>query len=312
MILKKHASFFKIFLAIALLFIFLMFSSSAADSAKNGIYRCINTVIPTLFPIFVINGLLINSGAAYRITRILARPIKKIFGIEGIGVYPTVIGLICGAPSGCIALSSMLENDDIRREEASIIAVVSSPISFSFLYATVGAKMLASQKLGMILYLIGVISSVISGRIISSLIKNKTNKESIHRHSFSQNPSFSLSRAISGAVSSILSISGAIVFFSSLSGLICAIPDIPFFVKAFSTIFLEITSGAEAVTVHLSKASSFLFLCAGAGWSGLSIISQCLSAVGKKASLGLFLVGKCINSLISLLLGYLLTLFMSI
>lgn len=305
MILKKHASLFLISVTIALLFVFLVFSSSASNSAKNGIYLCINTVIPTLFPILVINGLLISSGAAYRITRILARPIKKIYGIDENGVYPTLIGLICGAPSGCIALSSMLEGNYINREEASMLAVNSSPMSFSFLYATVGIRMLGSIQLGVLLFFINVISAVIAGRILQAITVKKM-KDCHHAPSLlhqNYHMSFSMSQAISDAASKLISICGAIVFFSSLSGIVISMSKIPFFVRAITAMFLEVTSGAQIICDSMPTNAAFLYLCAGCGWSGASIICQCLSSIHKKASLGLFLIGKCLCSLICLVIG---------
>lgn len=305
MILKKHASLFLISVTIALLFVFLVFSSSASNSAKNGIYLCLNTVIPSLFPIFVVNGMLISSGTANRISDFLKLPISTLFGVSENGVYPTILGILCGAPSGSVALSSVIDSKNISQEEATIIAVVSSPISFSFLYSTLGGKMLGSYKLGIILYVICLISSTISGRILSVIVKSKI-KTSCCSPQINMKNSFprpSLGKAISDAVTSTLSICGTIVFFSAISGLICSVPNIPTALKTSFTLFLEITSGAQSTALQMQGSSAFLFICAGVGWSGLSIICQCISSLGKNISFYMFCTGKCLTSLISLVIG---------
>jgi hypothetical protein len=49
--------------------------------------------------------------------------------------------------------------------------------------------------------------------------------------------------------------------------------------------------------------TAFLYLCAGIGWSGLSIVCQCLSTLEKRVDVGVFFIGKLLNSIICLLLG---------
>ena len=305
MINKKYLSYAGSILTLALLCVFLIFSPEASYSAKKGITLCAGVVAPTLFPIFVINGLLVSTGTAHRLSKAFSYPIRKLFGINEIGVYPALMGLICGAPSGCIALSSTLEDNSVTRNEASVIAVLSSPISFSFLYATVGIKMLGSVKLGVLLYFINVLSSIAAGRILQAATAEKMKD---HRHApslFKQkyHSSFQLSQAITDAVSKIVSICGAIVFFSSLSGIISSISAIPFPIRALTSLFLEITSGAKLISDGMPVNTAFLYLCAGCGWSGASIICQCVSSVGKRISLRLFLIGKCLCSLFCLIIG---------
>lgn len=305
MINKKCLSHAVSFLTLVLLCVFLIFSSIASNAAKKGIMLCVGVVIPTLFPIFVINGLLVSTGTSHKLSKALSYPLRKLFKINEIGVYPAVIGLICGAPSGCISLSSTLEENSITRDETSVIAVISSPMSFSFLYATVGIRMLGSIQLGVLLFFINVISAVIAGRILQAITVKKM-KDCHHAPSLlhqNYHMSFSMSQAISDAASKLISICGAIVFFSSLSGIVISMSKIPFFVRAITAMFLEVTSGAQIICDSMPTNVAFLYLCAGCGWSGASIICQCLSSIHKKASLGLFLIGKCLCSLICLVIG---------
>ncbi len=307
MIIKKYGSYILSLMIPALLCFFLIFSSTTSDYAKNGIYLCLNTVIPSLFPIFVVNGLLISSKIADRISGFLRLPVSKLFGVSENGVYPAIIGLICGAPSGSVALSSVIDGKSISREEATVIAIASSPMSFSFIYSTLGGKMLGSYKLGIILYVVCLLSSIISGRILSVILKPKSScclQQAFTKNEFCRP---SLSKAISDAVTGTLSICGTIIFFSAISGLICSVPSIPISIKSALTLFLEITSGAENTTVQMQGIPAFLFLCAGVSWSGLSVICQCISSLGKSISFTQFFCGKCLASLISLIIGFAIT-----
>lgn len=277
-------------------------SSTVAREARRGIELCLSAVLPSLFPIFVMNGLMTRLGAAEMIARPLRPVLSLIFGVPPSCAYPVTIGLISGAPSGVIALRASVEDGLTDASEAEASALVCSPLSFAFVYGAIGTGMLDSEKQGLLLYLIQLVSMAIASRLASV---GKKSKKSLRRKEAAAplplSEAFSLS--LKTSLDSVINVSGTVIFFSVLSGIVMAIPILPKTLRLALSVLLEVTSGAAAVCTELSGASAFVCLCAAIGWSGLSVIGQCANASSGRFSLSRLLLGRALTSVISVLLG---------
>ncbi|MBD9206992.1 MAG: hypothetical protein EGQ40_04185, partial [Clostridiales bacterium] len=79
-------------------------AAGAAEAVRRGIELCLASVIPALFPFFVVSSLLVSLGAG-RAARILERPFRALFRCGGAGAAAFLLGA-CGVQMGTRFLSA--------------------------------------------------------------------------------------------------------------------------------------------------------------------------------------------------------------
>ena len=85
----------------------LCFSGAAVmDSARAALSVCAGTILPSLFPFFVLSILLSRLGVPRRIGRRLSPLAGRLFGVSGAGLTALPVGLLGGYPMGaaCVEL----------------------------------------------------------------------------------------------------------------------------------------------------------------------------------------------------------------
>ena len=75
-------------------------SAVAAEAVRRGLTLCARSVIPALFPYFVVSGLFISLGFADGVGRRLEPLTRRLFGVGGAGASAFFLGLLGGYPVG--------------------------------------------------------------------------------------------------------------------------------------------------------------------------------------------------------------------
>ncbi len=276
--------------------VFLIFSEEASSSALNGIRLCFEKLIPSLFPILTVSGIFVRSGGAEGISRISDRFFKRLFGIGGENALPFVMGLLCSAPAGASALKSIREGQKSKGDDGSLALLLSSSVSVGFFISFVGGQLLNSKKRGLAVFLIQLISTIISALLLRS---KKASPMTSKKRPSECHPSFFEMTAASlrDATQGMLSICGSVIFFSSLSGIALSCP-ISEGAKGFISAFFEITSGSSYISSRFPPDTALVLICAAAGWSGLSMIFQAISSSDSDIPIGKYITGKALSALI--------------
>lgn len=110
-----------IFLTTLLFVLFLTFPASVFTGASDGITLWFNKILPTLFPFFVISGMLTGTGAASFISRYFAPPLCRIFSVSPQGVYAILCGFLCGYPVGSKVVADLIKEHLITRKEGAYL-----------------------------------------------------------------------------------------------------------------------------------------------------------------------------------------------
>ena len=79
---------------------------------RRGIELCLASVIPALFPFFVVSSLLVSLGAG-RAARILERPFRALFRCGGAGAAAFLLGMLGGYPVGAATVASLVRQGDV-------------------------------------------------------------------------------------------------------------------------------------------------------------------------------------------------------
>lgn len=296
----KHKGLFG-YASIGLVCLFIVFSNEAAVSALNGMRLCAKVLVPTLFPMMVLTGIAVRSGAFNVIGRIGNKIFKPLLGIDGKYVISFIIGIFASAPTGAMAVKN-LSNDCKEKDETASALLLSSVVSFGFVYSVAGLKYLDNARRGMALFVFQIVSVIITAAVLRPKKKAETKAEISKINP--EKISTSVTLSIRDAALNMLSVCGSVIFFSSLSGILVLLP-IGESVKSFLCPFLELASGLEYLSGRYTPEITFILASSAVGWSGLSMIFQSLSVTGGAIPTYKYVIGRAVSAIICPILAML-------
>ena len=180
--------------------------------------------------------------------------------------------LIGGYPTGALLTEQLFEHGEIDEHTARRMLRFNFCGGVAFIITAVGTIKLNSTKIGIVIYTINLLSSIIICFVESLFEKPKSYKNT---KMTKQNFSTALVNSVESSTKSIAIMCGYITFFSALSGLF----NIPKFIMPI----IEITNGVFSAKQNISLPYLCFFLCFG----GFCIHFQ-LFGIIKKANMSYF------------------------
>ena len=289
------------------------------DSARYALRLCAELIIPSLFPFFVVSGLLSRLGFSARLAGRLSRPAARLYGISGAGATALFMGLIGGYPLGAAYIADMRRQGLISAEEGERLMGFCNNSGPAFLIGSIGAGVFGSARLGLGLYIIHILSALITGLFFRGSGRYKAQMPHLPESRGS-----ALIDSVRQAAQSILSVCGFIVcfcviiglmdaggYFSLLVGRLAALTGLELHAaRALLSGVLELGSGIGAMR-GLSPSPVNLAIAAGiVGWGGVSVHFQTYAVLAESDIKGdLHLTGRLICCAVSSALGYIFGLF---
>lgn len=305
-----------ILLTLGALAVLTAFSAQAQDSVRDALGLCADTIIPSLFPFFVLSVLLNRLGLPGMLSRLMGKSASALFGVSGEGASALFIGLTGGYPMGASYIADMYLCGRIDREEGQRLLAFCNNSGPAFIIGAVGAGAFRSTAAGLMLYGVHIVSALLTGLIFAG---SRRSAEKLPAADDGAALGSALTDAVKGAVSAVLNVCGFVVIFSVLVGLLdcsgyfsrlCLILGSASGLGADSirvllTGLLELGSGAGALSyLPLSPASLALaaFLL---GFGSVSVHCQTAAVISRTDMKGtLHFAGRLSMALISALLAY--------
>ncbi len=272
-----------IFLLMASLsfFLILLRAEEAVLGMKRSLVLCAQTVIPSLFPFMAISELIVRSGAASILGRLLSPLFRGLFGIKGAGGTALLLGCACGFPIGAKSAVGLYDAGEISRGELCHLLCFCNQPSSAFVTSVVGISLFGSYRFGLLLYAITLLSGLAVGIGCRFLLKKDdfvpAKKES------QAEPSSGVARftdAVSRSARGMLTVCAFVCFFGTLVACLETLPALSHVPHTLSTLlvgFFELTGGvARAATCTPPSLAAYAAAWC-LGWSGLSVHFQVLS-----------------------------------
>lgn len=138
-------------------------TETAVNGAKGGIELCIATVIPSMFPFFILSGVITSSIPRRNVPAfsILCRLLK----IPDHGLPLLLIGLLGGYPIGAKTVSHARAKGLLDLETARRMSIICNQAGPSFLFGMV-ASSFTMKWTGWLLWLIIILSAVLTGLLM--------------------------------------------------------------------------------------------------------------------------------------------------
>lgn len=275
-------------LAAVLLLCGLLLGAPAASGAiRDSLSLCGRSVLPAVFPMMVMSGILSDGGGGRIIDRIIGGPICRLFGISRSAATAVILGFLCGFPVGAMTAARLCKKGRISPPElCRLLTFINNP-SPVFVICAIGTSSLGSTALGTAIWLSVEISALSAG-IISRFVMGSYDSVQSHIDASEHLPvSRLIVRSVSSAAAGAVNVCAYTAFFSatvSILALLLARIGLPDFIGRFVGGLFEIVGGSAALADPSFPRSSVAALAAACSWSGISvqvqIVAVCRDALG--------------------------------
>ena len=285
------------FPAILGLLLLMIHSGAAREAALQGVKLSLEVVAPSLFPFFVLSRRLTGSGIL-RFRR-GNRLCSRLFGVSAAGMGALLMGFCGGYPLGVDVACGLYQSGQLGKTEAQRLISFVNNTGPAFFFGMVGAVLFQDIRICAALYLIHILSAVLTGLLLAQESSEPDNTPPKNQPSNRE----TLPESIRQAFFSVCQLCGYVVFFSVVLGMLPKIGNDIF--KAILCAIIDLPNGIAAIA-RIGDPVLRFFLCAGAiGWGGFCVHMQ---AAGLWQRSGLeprgYYWGKLFHALVSCALAF--------
>ena len=251
-------------------------SRCAAEAARGAIELCMGTLIPVLFPLFVLSAMLVPALGAIRLPLL-----SKLLGFPEGGGGLFLIGCAGGFPVGAACVAQAAKDSQLSREMGEDLLGLCSFCGPTFLFGVI-SNVLSLAEAAMIFVI----------QLETALLIAVFRRHSAPGSYRSGTETVSLPQAVRRAISSIATVCAWVVLAGVAAGFLrrWLFPLLPKALGIFLTGILELTNGVFALE-GLSPGLQLPFCAFFVSFGGVSVLLQ-LAAVAAPAGLRM---GKCIR-----------------
>ena len=288
---NKLKNIFTIILLSIIIYILFKYNSILNTSVIDAVNLWITKVFPSLFIMFIINDIIINTNILNHLTKIINPIFNKIFNTTGNSSEVFLLSIFSGTPSSAFIIKEMLANNKITLESANKLisfTYFSNPL---FLYNILNATF--NKYITFKIILIHYLSNFIIG-----LFFRKTNYENNNylkdNNITNRNIFLLLPNSIKKSINTLLMILGTITFYMIITNIIINIFNIPPIFDILIKGILEITQSLNILnTLKITSIIKEIIALAIISFGGLSIHTQVISLISDtKISYKNFFIGR--------------------
>ena len=307
---------------------------TTSEAAREGLYMCIDVLIPSLFPFFVISALFIELNMTRPLGLMMEPIMRPLFRVNGSCATAVILGFLGGYPVGAKCAISLYEKGKCSKVEAERLLAFCNNSGPAFILGAAGVGILGSSRAGWLLYLSHTAASLTVG-LLFRFYGDRAKKSPLPAEGGAAKGGGGCSvtftdafiKSVKSSFESVFYISAFVIFFTAVVRLLFTSGAFPAAASGLSHILtplgltedmiedlltglVELTSGLFSVrddtTAGLrGKLAMAAFML---GWAGLSIHCQVLSFVARSGlSSRTYIWGKILHASISALYAYLLT-----
>ncbi len=298
-----------------------LWPGEAMAAMKEGLALCGNVIVPSLFPFFILSSLVVELGMSRYLGALFQPLMAPLFRVNGACASAVALGFVGGYPVGARTAITLYENGQCSKTEAERLLAFCNNSGPAFILGVVGAGIFGSGRMGLLLYLVHILASLLVGLLFRFYRPGEGPRRGCRPGAQFQTARFSLAftRSVTGAMSATLNICAFVLCFTvlirllALSGALSGAARLlalvleplglsQLWAGRLITGLLEVSSGVSSLTDgplsgRLSMAAFML------GWAGLSVHCQVLAFLGDSGlSMGTYLTGKLLHGLLSALL----------
>lgn len=290
----------RLILAASIMILLILDTETAAQGAAKGVELCINVIIPSLFPFFVVSAYLHTLLISHSIP--VLRPLVKILNIPEGGDSFLLFGLIGGYPVGAQLVAQAVKKHHISCRTGKILLGYCSNAGPAFIFGVAGA-LFSSKILPFALWVIHMTAILLTGCLLP--------QPELERIDWNCSENASIVHALRNSISICATTCGWIIVFKILLAYLDTWLSLTQNSNMLILIsgLLELSNGCIQLSEIHSESVKFILCSAFLSFGGICVLLQTAS-VTVGIGLGLYLPGKimqtALSTMIALLSSYLL------
>lgn len=275
------------------LLLLILDAKTGIQGAKDGLELCIRSVVPSLFPFFVLSILLTEALTGAQIPALY--PLGKLLRMPKGSEAIFLIGILGGYPVGAQAATQAYKAGQLTRNEAQRLLGFCSNAGPSFLFGIVACKF-ASAGSVWALWAIHILSAILTGILLPG------GSESLGR--IENTSSISVTDALQKAIRIMASVCGWVILFRVMIAFLTrwVLWLLPQWLQVAVSGALELANGCCTLDSVMNEGLRFILCSAILAFGGLCVAMQTASVTGE-LGMGLYFPGKLLQSSISVLLS---------
>lgn len=280
-------------------FVLIIDTKTALRGAQDGINLCLSTVIPSLFPFFVLTTF-VNASLLGKKIKIL-QPICKLCNVPEGAESLMLLGFLGGYPIGAQCISDAYAKGTLQKSDAQRLLGFCNNSGPAFIFGMVGS-LFSNSSLPWILWIVHILCALLVG---FALPRNNN-----YLCTITNNKQQSISEVLNKCVLVMAAVCGWVVLFRVViafceSWFLWLFPES---IQAFFSGILELSNGCISLQMVKSEGTRFV-LCAGMlGFGGICVGMQTISVTGNLGT-GMYFPGKLLHGLLSMLVASILQYF---
>lgn len=277
------------FPALAML-ILILDSKTALSGAREGIQLCINNVIPSLFPFFVLSGMLMNAlwGQSLKPLALIGRLFRLPEGAESL-LLPAFLG---GYPVGVQSVVSAFTHKQINQKEAQRLLMFCSNPGPAFIFGILG------NCFENPIY----IWAAWGAQIFSALLLSRTFSRKQKTAALSVKAERTSSQLLTDSITVMAKVCGWVVLFRMMIGFgeKWFLWIVPAEYQVILTGLLELTNGCCRLMLVKDPQIRFLICCGLLSFGGICVFMQVASLI-EGLSISQYIAGQILQCTLSVL-----------
>ncbi len=276
------------------MFVLILDTKTAIAGAQDAVNICLMTVIPSLFPFFVLSILLTDALTGWQSP--LLKPLGRLCRIPAGSESILILGLLGGYPTGAQSVAQAHRAGQLSKTDAHRMLGFCNNAGPAFLFGMI-APAFPNSQCAWILWLIHIISCLLTGVILPG---------GSHNTAIITGSEKGIS--VTQAVESAIRVMGKVCSWIFLFRIILAFLErwflwlLPTPARATVAGLLELSNGCIMLNDVSLPGLRFLLCAAMLGFGGLCVTMQTQSVTD---SLGMYFPGKLLQTVISIILAVL-------
>ena len=250
--------------------ILILDGKTALLGAREGLALCIQSLIPSLFPFFVLSSVLTTAFTGTSLP--MLRPIGKLLGIPAGCEALLIPAYLGGYPAGARSIGEACRQKQLSPENAQRLLLFCNNCGPSFLFGILGS-IFPKQWMLWVLWGIQLVGSVFIARLFPA------HPETGEMRS---NPKSSVADSLTSSVSVMGAVCGWVILFRILMTFLekWVLWRFPVAIQVFFMGFLELSNGCCALAAVADLRLRFLLACGMLSFGGICVTMQTASAIG--------------------------------
>lgn len=273
--------------------ILILDGKTAMEGAQTGVDLCLKTVVPSLFPFFLLSILLTSSFSGTSLP--LLRPLGRLCGIPKGAESILLSGFLGGYPVGAQSIAAAYKHGQLSKLDAERMLAFCNNAGPAFLFGMV-ASMFPRKWMAWALWGIHIVSAVLVSMILPANFSDPAK--------MSNTTEITLSKALHSSIAVMAAVCGWVVLFRVLISFLkrWLLWLLPIELQVAVTGLLELSNGCCELLCISDVSLRFLAASGILAFGGACVTMQTIS-VTSGLSLRNYLLGKVLQTVFSIVLS---------